>query len=117
MTVAYRLMENPRRNSRFSRLTIKNVPGGSTVVGRCLTKKGKRCKGRLGKSYTKRNARGSFRLKSFEKKRYPAGTRLEFVVSNPAYFTQIKILTMKRNDDPSIGTRCQDPGSTQRRIC
>ena len=117
MTVAYKLFEDPKKNTRFFRLTIKSVPPGSKVVGQCLTKKGKKCKGKLGKRFTKNNARGNFRLKSFEKKRYPAGSRLEFVVTNPAFFTQIKIVTMKRNADPSIGTKCQDPGATRRRAC
>jgi hypothetical protein len=67
---------------------IKSVPRGSKVVVRCVTEK-----------------------------RYPAGSRLEFIVTNPAYFTQIKIITINRNRDPSIGTRCQDSATAPRRAC
>jgi Ca2+-binding RTX toxin-like protein len=117
VTVAYKLFEDPTRTSRFFRLTIKSVPRGSKVVGRCLTKKNKPCKGKLKKRFTKRNARGNFRIKALEMRKYPAGSKLEFVITNPAYVTQIKTMTIKRNADPAIGTRCQDPGSTRRRAC
>lgn len=117
VTVAYKLAGDPKKTTRFVRLMIKSVPRGSKVVVRCVTKKGKRCKGALGKRFTKRDARGSFRLKSFEKKRFPAGSRLEFIVTNPAYFTQIKIITINRNRDPAIGTRCQDSATAPRRAC
>jgi Ca2+-binding RTX toxin-like protein len=117
VTVAYKLFDDPKKTTRFVRLTIKSVPRGSTVVGRCVTKRGKRCKGRLGKRFTRSNASGSFRLKSFEKKNYPAGSRLEFIVTNPAFFTQIKTITTHRNGDPSIGTRCQDSPTSPRRAC
>jgi hypothetical protein len=118
VTVAYKLFEDPKKTTRFFRLRVKHIPPGSTVVGTCLTKSGKRCKGKLAKRFTQNNARGQFRVKPFEmKRRYPAGSRLEFVISNPAFVTQIKIVTMNRNRDPSIGTRCQDPGATRRRAC
>ena len=84
------------------------------MVGRCLTKKNKPCKGKLKKRFTKSNARGNFRVKALEMKRYPAGSKLEFIITNPRYFTQIKIMTIKRNADPAIGTRCQTPGQSRR---
>lgn len=117
VTVAYKLAEDPGKTTRFVRLRINSVPRGSTVVVRCLTQKGKRCKRALRKRFTKRNANGSFRLKSFEKKRFPAGSRLEFIVTNPAYYTQIKIIKINRNRDPSISTRCQDSATSPRRAC
>jgi hypothetical protein len=112
--VAYKLLGRPRRTTRFRRLHVKNVPRGSRVVVTCLTKKGRRCKGKLRKRFTKTNARGSLRVKRFERKRLPAGSRLQVVVTNPQFVTQIKLVRVRKSRRPSIRTRCQPPGETRR---
>ena len=115
--VSYKLLRDPTRTTNFLRLQVKNVPPGSKVVGRCLTKKNKKCKGKLKKSFTKNGARGTMRVKPFEKKNYPAGSKLEFVITNPGFVTQYKIVTMVNNNDPAIATRCSQPGSSRRGAC
>ena len=54
----------PKRTTRFEDFKIHSVPKGSKVVGKCLTSKGKRCGGKLRKSFTKKKARGDFKLKT-----------------------------------------------------
>jgi hypothetical protein len=106
----------PRKTTRFEDFKVFSVPKGSKLVARCRTSKGKRCKGKLGKVFTKRNARGSFRLKTFDKT-YKAGMRLEVIVTNPDFVTQIKITKVRRNAKPVVITRCQKPGAKKRTRC
>jgi hypothetical protein len=115
--VSYKLLRDPTRTTAFFRLQVKNVPRGSKVVGRCLTKKNKKCKGKLRKGFSKNGARGTLRVKPFERKNYPAGSKLEFTITNPGFVTQHKIVTMVRNGDPAIATRCSQPGSSRRGAC
>ncbi|HET8952925.1 MAG TPA: hypothetical protein VFN44_20545 [Solirubrobacteraceae bacterium] len=116
-TVSYSFFpRHPRRSTRFSGFRVGNVPRGSTVVGRCLTAAGKACKGRLKPGFLKTGAGGSLRVRAFDR-RYPAGTRLEVVISNPAYRSQIKTVLVRANKRPRLGTRCQAPGTTTRSSC
>ena len=118
VTVSFNFFpRKPKKTTRFSAFTVKNIPRGSKVVARCVTKKGKKCKGKFGKSFTKRNARGSFGLKIFNNKKFRVGSRLEIVVTNPAFVSQIKIISINRNKGPGIATRCQKPGSKKRIRC
>ncbi len=117
VTVSFNFFpRKPKKTTRFTAFKVKNIPRGSKVVARCVSKKGKKCKGKLGKSLTKRNARGSFGLKLFNRK-FRVGSRLEIVVTNPTFVSQIKIVSINRNKGPSIATRCQQPGSKKRIRC
>ena len=115
--VRYKLLRDPTRTTNFLRLQVKNVPPGSNVIGRCLTNKNKPCKGKLRRGFTKSGARGTIRVRRFEKKNYPAGSKLEFVITNPAFVTQYKIVRVVKNNDPVIVTRCSQPGTTRRGAC
>jgi Ca2+-binding RTX toxin-like protein len=107
----------PKKTTKFSAFTAKNVPKGSKLVARCVTKKGKKCKGKLGKSSTiKKTTKKTVALKTFNKK-YPAGSTLEVIVSKAGYKTQIKIVQVLKNKTPNIVTRCLTPPSTKRRSC
>ncbi len=116
-TVSYAFFpQRPRRSTRFSGFRVGNVPKGSTVTGRCLTAAGRPCTGRRKPGFLKTGARGSLRVNAFDR-RYPAGTRLEVVISNPAYRSQIKTVFVRANRRPRIATRCQTPGTTKRGSC
>jgi hypothetical protein len=80
-------------------------------------KTGKKCKGKLGKTFTEKRAHGAVRIRTFEKKKFPAGARIEVTVTNPRYVTQIKIVLIKKKTDPGVITRCIEPGSTRRTTC
>ncbi len=107
----------PKKTTRFTGFVVKNIPKGSKVVAKCVTKKGKRCKGKFKKALTKKGARGTLKIKVFNKKKYRAGNRLEVAVSNPDFRTQIKIVKINKNRGPSISTRCQTPPSKKRTRC
>ncbi len=116
--MSFKLLADPTRVTRFQRLLLKNVAKGSKVSVKCLTKKGKRCKGKLKKGFTKKKTtKGTIRMKVFEKKKYPAGSKIEATITNPAFKTQFKTIKMRKNADPSIATRCATPPSKKRKAC
>ena len=117
MAIAFDLLKDPTRVSIFERIDLTNVARGSRVSVRCLTAKGKRCKGRLKAGFTKRNARGKIRLKPFERKKYPAGSRIDATITNKGFKTQFKTLVIRRGANPTIVTRCAIPPSKKRRAC
>jgi hypothetical protein len=97
--------------TRLSRVHLKGIPGGSTVVARCLT-----CAGKRGRAVTTKPARAEIALKAFDR-RFPAGTRLEVVITNPAYMTQIKTLRVRRNRPPRPATSCRPAGAVKPTRC
>ena len=118
VTVSYGFIPKvPKSNTSFFEFLAKNVPKGSRLVAQCRTAKGKKCKGKLGKSSTiRKTTKKQIRLKGFEKK-YPAGVQLEVIVSKAGFKTQVKIVQVRKNKIPSIVTRCITPGSTRRAAC
>ena len=108
----------PKAKTTFFAFTAKNVPKGSKLVARCVKgKKNKKCKGKLGKTFTiKKTKKKTNALKVFNKK-YPAGSKLEVIVSKSGFKTQVKIVQVRKNKIPSISTRCMTPPSTRRTGC
>ena len=106
----------PKETTRFTEIVVRNVPRGSTLVAKCLTASGRRCGGESRKAFTKRGARGTVRVGRFER-RYRAGTKVEVTITNPAFITQIKTLSVRRNRAPGVSTRCRPPGSSKRIRC
>jgi hypothetical protein len=108
----------PGERTKFNSLELRNVPAGSTVVARCLTREGARCKGkRLGKVVRREGAEGTVRIRRFENRPIRAGHRLEFEISNPGYLTQYKVVRVRRGAAPTITTECAQPGSEERTGC
>src|SRR5215208_1579327 len=66
----------PGATTKFRKLELKSVPAGSTVVVRCLTASGDRCRGKLRKVFTRADAGGTVRVKRFEGKRMKPGMKL-----------------------------------------
>jgi hypothetical protein len=100
---------------RFTRLVVKNVPRGSTVTATCRTKQGRRCRGI--KKFTKRNARGTVKLKRFLRKTLRVGTVIEVRVTKPGMIGAVKRLTVRRGKNPTITTRCLPPGAKKPTRC
>ena len=103
------------RTIRFTRLVVKDVPKGSTVTATCKTKQGRRCRGI--KKFTKRNARGTVKLKGFLRKKLRAGTVIEVRVTKPGMIGAVKRLTVRRGKNPTITTRCLPPGAKKPARC
>ena len=117
VSISFDLLRDPTKVSIFELLQLKNVARGSKVVVRCLTKSNKRCGGKLRKQFTKKRARGTIRLKRFERKKFRAGMKLDATITNPAFKTQFKTLVMRRKKSPNIVTRCATPPSKRRVGC
>jgi hypothetical protein len=100
-----------KRTTRLAEVRLEGIPSGSTVVARCVT-----CKGRRGKPLTAKPAHAGIAMKSFDRT-YRAGTRLEVVITNPAYITQIKTLLVRRGRSPRVATFCQAAGAAKRTRC
>ena len=118
MTISFALAKSPTRVSVFRLLQLKNIPKGSRVSVVCLTKKGKRCKGKLKASVlVKKTTKRTLRLKKLQRRKYPAGSRIDATITNPKFKTQYKTLVIRRRSNPSIVTRCSTPPSKKRRAC
>jgi hypothetical protein len=117
VTISFALARNPTRVSVFRLLVLKNIPKGSKVSVVCRTKKGKRCKGKLRASVVKKKARGKLRLKKLQRRKYPAGSRIDATITNPKFKTQFKTLVIRKRGNPSIITKCATPPSKKRRNC
>jgi hypothetical protein len=114
--VTYQFVSKPKHTTKLTRFQLREVPAGSTVVVRCLTKSDDPCRGKLAKEFTKENASGILRVRRFER-RIKAGNRLEAQIANPGYLTQYKTLTFRKNKLPMVTTECSQPGSTDRTGC
>jgi hypothetical protein len=101
-SLSYRFIYR-KRTTRLSGFRLKSIPGGSTVVARCLT-----CRGKLGKALTTKPARTDIAIKAFDRS-FAAGARLEVVITNPAYITQTKTLRVRKNRPPVVTTTCGSP--------
>ena len=94
------------------------VAGGAKVVGNCITKRGKSCKGRLKSKFTKTlKKRGKIKAKKFLRKRYPAGVKLEVVISKKGFVSQVKTVTIRKNKEPTFVAKCMRPPSKKRVRC
>ena len=97
----------------LTRLSVKNVPNGSKVVARCLPRKGRK-KCRL-KTFTKRRASGTVKLKRFVGKRLKPGMRIEVRVTKPNAIGAVKILKIRSRKEPITATKCLRPGTKKPR--
>ena len=107
----------PKKTTKFKFFTAKNLPKNAKVVARCVTKKGKKCKGKLGKTFTKKKTkRKQLKIPIFNRK-FPAGVQLEVTVTKSGFKTQVKIVQVRKNKIPNILTRCISPPSKKRTSC
>ncbi len=98
------------RSTRFTRLQVKGVPRGSMVRVTCA-------KGCSRKSYVKRNARGTVSIRALARKPLRVGTKLRVEVTAPNMIGAVKTLTVRSRRDPSITTRCLEPGAARDSAC
>jgi hypothetical protein len=99
-----------RRKTRFDRLQVKGIPRGATLRVTCA-------KGCSRKSYVKRNARGTVSILAMARKPLRVGTKLRVVVTAPNMIGAVKTLTVRSRQDPSIRTRCLEPGARRESVC
>lgn len=100
-----------RKSTRFSSLTVKGEPKGSTVSVKCT---GKGCPA---KSFKKKNAKGSVSLKPYVKKALRKGLKLTVTVTKTGYVSMIKTVVIESKKAPKITTTCQAPGAKKASRC
>jgi hypothetical protein len=100
-----------RKSTKFTALTVKGVPTGSTVSVKCV---GRHCPA---KSFKKKNAKGSVSLKPYLKKPLKAGLKLTVTVSKPGFVSMIKTITIRPSKAPKIVTTCLAPGAKKAKSC
>jgi hypothetical protein len=106
----------PKRTTRFEDWKINSVPKNTRIVGKCLTRKGKRCGGKLRKGFTRKKARGSLKMKVFNKT-YRAGQKIEIVATSKGFKTKVLTTKIRRNKRPIVVVRCITPPSKKRKKC
>jgi hypothetical protein len=91
-----------RRGVRL-RLFLVNAPPGSKVIVRC---RGKKC------PFSKKSrAAKVLRMRTVEKKFYPAGVKLEVFVTKPGAIGKYTRFKIRRGKAPARIDRCLPPGS------
>jgi hypothetical protein len=104
-----------KKTTKFTSLSVKNVPLGATVTVTC---KGKGCpSGLKRKGFTKKNAFGTVSLKKFIKKPLKAKDVITVVVSKPGAIAAVKVLTIRSAKKPLIATKCLPPGAKSPVAC
>jgi Thrombospondin type 3 repeat len=109
-TVSFR-SSNRGRNTVFSSLQVRNIPGGATVVVRC---RGKSCPVRR---FVKRRAVGTLSLRQFVGKRLRPGTVLDIRVTKSGFVGLVKDITIRAGRTPNVRTLCLPPGSSRASRC
>jgi DNA-binding beta-propeller fold protein YncE len=89
-------------------LAVKGVPRRSTVRVVC------RCGGKA-RTFKKKHARGTVKLKRFVGRSLPAGSHLAITVTKPHTIGAAKLMTIRRHAAPKVATRCLKPGSKKLR--
>ena len=104
-----------RRSTKLKKLVARGVPAGSKLTATCKTKQRRRCP--RTRNFTKANAGGNVRLRSFERKSLPVGGKLEIRATKPGTIGAVKILTIRKAKKPSVATRCLQPGASRPAKC
>jgi hypothetical protein len=113
-------------STKFTRLKLAGVPGGSTVTVTCLSrtcpaallhkvKKGH--KTRTVKRALVLHKSGTVNLKVLIRKPLRAGTKLRFAVTKPKAIGAVKVLTVRKHKAPTIATQCLAPGAKKPSHC
>ena len=89
-------------------LAVKGVPRRSTVRVVC------RCGGKA-RTFKKKHARGTVKLKRFVGRSLPAGSHLAITVTKRHTIGAAKLMTIRSHAAPKVATRCLKPGSNKLR--
>jgi hypothetical protein len=101
------------RSTRLTRLDVKEIPAGSTLRVSCDPPGSKACPA---KTLTRRNVRGTVKLRSF-RKAFRAGTVIQARVTKPNAVGAVKLLRIRASKRPTFDTRCLPPGASRFERC
>lgn len=100
VTVGYFASRFGRTSTRFTRLSVRGVPKGSTVRVTCS-------KGCSRKALTFRRS-GAISLMRFARRSLRVGTKVSVRVTKPGSLGVVKTLTVRKRKRPAIRTTCLD---------
>ncbi len=100
-TVSFNFPKPGAKFTKFTVFLVKNVPAGSKIVATC---KGKAC-GKKPPKQTVTNAKGTVRLKKFQRK-FKVGSVIEVRVTKSGMQGIVKQVKINKKKNPSIITKC-----------
>ena len=90
--------------TRFTKLGVKGVPAGATVVATCKTGR-KACKGKAGKTVIVTGKSGTVLFKSFTKQKLKPRTTITITITRPHSIGRVIVVTIRKKRAPKITTR------------
>jgi hypothetical protein len=114
VSVSFRFAASDKA-TKFTSFSVKSIPSGSTLTVSCKPKKkGSKCPA---KKFTKKNAKGTVKLKTFIGKKFKKGTVITIQVTKPGFTGAVKLVTIRKRNGPSTSTRCLPPGAKKPAKC
>ena len=101
--------EPGQESTLLKRLRVLSLPAGSTLTAACTVAKRRKCPGIA--SFRKIGPPPALRLKSFEGKALPVGSRVEIRVTRSGAIGAAISLRMRKAKKPSLSSLCLPPGS------
>lgn len=103
-----------RRATMLNELSLE-VERGARLQVTCRTPKGKRCQ--RTRDLTKAAASATLRLRGFERRPLPVGSKLQIRATKPDMVGAVKTVTIRKRKAPSVKTLCLPPGATRPSAC
>jgi hypothetical protein len=114
VSVSFRFAASDKATTLTS-FSVKNIPSGSTLTVSCKPKKkGSKCPA---KKFTKKNAKGTVKLKTFIGKKFKKDTVITIQVTKSGMVGAVKLVTIRKRNGPSTATRCLPPGAKKAAKC
>ena len=103
-----------RRATTLSEVSLE-VERGAQLKVTCRTPKGKRCE--RTRDLTKAATSATVRLRGFERKPLPVGSKLQIRATKANMVGAVKTVTLRKRKAPSVKTLCLPPGATRPASC
>jgi hypothetical protein len=114
VSVSFKFAASDKATTMTS-FSVKNIPSGSTLTVSCKPKKkGSKCPA---KKLTKKNAKGTVKLKTFIGKKFKKDTVITIQVTKSGMVGAVKLVTIRKRNGPSTATRCLPPGAKKPTKC
>ena len=113
VTMSFGHDEPGRRATRINDLVIKEIPRGAVLRVTCDPPGSRRCPA---KTFTKRNAKRTVKVRSF-RKTFRAGTVIQARVTKPGLVGAVKLLKIRKAKKPVLSTRCLPAGAKRPQAC
>jgi hypothetical protein len=114
VSVSFRFAAS-NKETKFTSFSVKGIPSGSTLTVSCKPKKkSSKCPS---KKFTKKNAKGTLKLKTFIGKKFKKDTVITIQVTKSGMVGAVKLVTIRKRNGPSTTTRCLLAGAKKPTKC